>query len=248
MIRVTNGTAEIEDVGSRNGTWINDVRVLTGLIKQNDRIKIGDSIFLVQSTGEDHPHPTPTPPAPPTTQYAGFWVRVAAKAIDTVVVTIPLMLLSYLITWMAPNILVSFAMKPVPWSVVTCIFVYLVFGAYFVYMEGNYGQSLGRMATRIKVEQVNGGQMDYGLAVTRLLICWGLTTAIPVIGLAISTYLSRAAIMKFDINSIPFGGFIALLTIAYVIYYYIMLASNSRKYAWHDILAETRVVALTDWK
>ncbi|MEW6557842.1 MAG: adenylate/guanylate cyclase domain-containing protein [Elusimicrobiota bacterium] len=47
------GKVVITDTGSRNGTFVNDERVKERVLKNNDRIKIGESVFLINITEEE---------------------------------------------------------------------------------------------------------------------------------------------------------------------------------------------------
>jgi two-component system alkaline phosphatase synthesis response regulator PhoP len=52
VVRLLTGHPVIEDMGSRNGTFINDQRVRTGLLHDGDRLKLGNSTLrFVQKTG-----------------------------------------------------------------------------------------------------------------------------------------------------------------------------------------------------
>jgi two-component system alkaline phosphatase synthesis response regulator PhoP len=52
VVRLLKGHPVIEDLGSRNGTFINDERVKTGLLHDGDTLKLGNSTLrFVQKTG-----------------------------------------------------------------------------------------------------------------------------------------------------------------------------------------------------
>lgn len=81
-IRTVNGTLEIEDLGSLNGTWVNGARIPEPtLLKPGDQVKLGLTLIevLADPTPQrddtvaqrtvmrpsDHPDVAPEPPAPP---------------------------------------------------------------------------------------------------------------------------------------------------------------------------------------
>ena len=70
-VRPAGDTLEVEDHGSRNGTWVNGVRVDgTTRLAPGDRVRVGDTLFEVEGPAvraaptEASPQPDPPPALP----------------------------------------------------------------------------------------------------------------------------------------------------------------------------------------
>jgi pSer/pThr/pTyr-binding forkhead associated (FHA) protein len=70
-VRPAGDTLEVEDHGSRNGTWVNGARVDgTARLAPGDRVRVGDTTFEVEGPAvraaptEASPRPVPPPPLP----------------------------------------------------------------------------------------------------------------------------------------------------------------------------------------
>ena len=67
LVRATDGTLEISDVGSANGTFVNDERIeAVTTLEQGDSIRVGGTTFEVE-LGEPGRRTTVAAPGPPAT-------------------------------------------------------------------------------------------------------------------------------------------------------------------------------------
>ena len=103
-----------------------------------------------------------------TRQYAGFWLRVVASLLDSAVVFI-LQMVCGVVLGASGALLGGFAngdggsvMAMLIWLFTTILGV-----AYYVVFTGSCGQTLGKMAPRIKVIRKDGGDLGYGGAALR---------------------------------------------------------------------------------
>ena len=129
--------------------------------------------------------PPPTAPRPglapppvesviwPEGRPAGFWVRGAALVVDSFVLQaafLPFQLLIYYPTLLAGGI----RRDPNPARLLAVnagyvVVAFVVSAGYIVWMHGKYGQTLGKIATGVKVVKVNGEPIGYGRALGRWL-------------------------------------------------------------------------------
>jgi len=97
--------------------------------------------------------------------YGGFWIRVAASIIDSIVVsvvTVPLALLS--------NVLVIASDDPVivlGLSMVVNLLQYTIAALYEILLLGSRGATLGKMACGLRVVMADGSPISYGRATGR---------------------------------------------------------------------------------
>jgi predicted Zn finger-like uncharacterized protein len=101
-------------------------------------------------------------------QYAGFWLRVVASLLDSVVVFI-LQIVCGVVLGASGALLGGLgkgngdgAMAMLIWLFTTVLGL-----AYYVIFTGSCGQTLGKMALRIKVIRKDGGDLGYGGATLR---------------------------------------------------------------------------------
>ncbi|MDO8587908.1 MAG: RDD family protein [Armatimonadota bacterium] len=244
-VMVRDGIVDIEDNGSRNGVFINDKRVLRGTVADGDTLKIGGSLFrIIKSQDISTGSGGPPPPVQPV-RYAGFWVRLGARLIDSLAVGLPLALFYYLVAIIAPSV----HERPDWWIVVGSIFGAIVYCAYYTYMDGTTGQTIGRKAVGIKVLSTDRGGVTYNQALMRYLLHWAITGVGPAIVLVVAgvvVYLLSKNETVFQLTDpVTMGskiGFVVAAVATFIAYYYILLAANSRKQGWHDIAAGTMVV------
>jgi pSer/pThr/pTyr-binding forkhead associated (FHA) protein len=87
-VRPAGDALEVEDLGSRNGTWVNGTRVDgTTRLAPGDRVRMGDTTFEVEGVAvraaptEAGPEPVPPPPLPfaPSPQRPPRRRRVATR-------------------------------------------------------------------------------------------------------------------------------------------------------------------------
>jgi len=97
--------------------------------------------------------------------YAGFWIRFAAKFLDGLILGVPLMVVFMLV--MIPQIRSGQPTTAIflPYLIQFCfIFIQM---AYQIFFLGKYGATLGKMACKIKVVTPEGGRIGYGRATGR---------------------------------------------------------------------------------
>ncbi len=112
-------------------------------------------------------------------RYAGFWIRAAARVVDLI-----LILAAFNLFWLgdrhgadagwwAPGFLAEDgAARGAGFSLANVLRGVFYFGFpvfYYVYLHGAYGQSLGKMAMRIKVLEADGSPITYRKAFVRWL-------------------------------------------------------------------------------
>jgi uncharacterized RDD family membrane protein YckC len=100
-----------------------------------------------------------------TLNYAGFWIRFAAKFLDGLILGIPFLVIYFIV--LIPQ------MRTAAPGRVTFLPLILQFGfifiqmAYEVFFLGKYGATLGKMACKIHVVTAEGGRIGYGRATGR---------------------------------------------------------------------------------
>jgi uncharacterized RDD family membrane protein YckC len=109
-----------------------------------------------------HPATTSTPPLP-SHRPAGFWIRVVAVVIDAAVLLATQAVFGSLV-WLFFR-----SMSPRLTSAVVNAFRLVSDSAYFVVLYWLCGQTLGKMAMRIRVVPVAGGSLSLGESVLRWL-------------------------------------------------------------------------------
>jgi len=71
-ILLQNETVVAKDLGSANGTYVNDKRIAETELKPGDRLRVGPVTFVVQVDGRpDHVTPDDVAPTQPETETAG---------------------------------------------------------------------------------------------------------------------------------------------------------------------------------
>jgi uncharacterized RDD family membrane protein YckC len=104
------------------------------------------------------------PPAP--MDYQGVAVRFVAILIDSIILGIILSILGLILgfsiegIYLRPQIIFS------GWGIIS----FIIFIAYYTYLEGTRGQTIGKMAMRIKVVREDGGSIDIGTAFIRNIL------------------------------------------------------------------------------
>ena len=94
--------------------------------------------------------------------YQGIWIRLVSIIIDIIILG--------LIIGILGSIMGLGMMEPgsVPWWL--GLFYFIVYLAYFTYLEGSRGQTIGKMITKIKVVREDGGKIDMNQALTRNIL------------------------------------------------------------------------------
>ncbi len=113
----------------------------------------------------------PLPPQAPV-QYAGFWPRLGARLIDSIIIV----LLGFLIGIASAGI--------------GAVFGFLIDWLYYAVMESSYRQgTLGKIALGLKVTDLNGKQISFGRATARYFADWlnGFTGGLSYLVIAFSS-------------------------------------------------------------
>ncbi len=120
----------------------------------------------------------PTPMATGAIHPAGFWTRAGAVLIDVVLVMAAEVVFGFLLWALTDDRLAAAASRA---------FRFLASPCYFVFLHWARGQTLGKMAFRIRVVMLNGAPLPFGLSVLRHLGSW-LSAAILGIGYLIAAF------------------------------------------------------------
>lgn len=96
-----------------------------------------------------------------TMQYQGIWIRFISFLIDTII-------LGVLIGVVGSILGFNVASQTAGWGFGLLSFI--IFLAYFTYLEGSKGQTIGKMVTKIKVVGENGTAIDMSQAFTRNIL------------------------------------------------------------------------------
>ncbi len=94
--------------------------------------------------------------------YQGIWIRLVSIIIDNIIVGL---IIGILGSVLGQNMM---AQGNVPWWL--GLFYFIVYLAYFTYLEGSRGQTIGKMITKIKVVSEEGGKIDMNQALTRNIL------------------------------------------------------------------------------
>ena len=98
---------------------------------------------------------------PGAMEYQGIWIRFISLLIDTIV-------LGVLIGVVGSILGLSVVSRTAGWGFGLLSFI--IFLAYFTYLEGSKGQTIGKMVTKIKVVGEDGGKINMNQAFTRNIL------------------------------------------------------------------------------
>lgn len=112
--------------------------------------------------------PVKTTATPPT--YAGFWIRVAAAIIDSIVVWTLQIVLTIVLGAMAGLLSPDMDGESIASLIVFALFSGAVGIAYYVVFTGACGQTPGKMVMRLKVMRSDGSAITYGRAALREIV------------------------------------------------------------------------------
>ncbi len=109
------------------------------------------------------------------TNYAGFWIRFAAKFIDGLIIGVPAIVIFFVVMFAMGLAISGASNRGNPGGAVAMQMVQLIFQfginalfiAYSTFMHGKYGATLGKMAVGIKVVMADGQPVTYGRALGR---------------------------------------------------------------------------------
>jgi uncharacterized RDD family membrane protein YckC len=104
--------------------------------------------------------------APMPMKYEGVGVRFVAIVIDSII----LVIISWILALLFGFSLLGFYMRPQVffsgWGIIT----FIIFIAYFTYLEGTRGQTIGKMVMKIKVVREDGSSIDISTAFIRNIL------------------------------------------------------------------------------
>ena len=162
--------------------------------------------------------------------YKTFWRRLGALIIDGLLF-VPLTGLTFFLMWRG----LGFG----TYLVLTLLST-AGYATYFILMHGRSGQTLGKMATGVKVITIDDQPLTYGGAALRYLpfILVGIITALPMF-----FYLAKAGEVSFQtITQAPRWS--NWLNWIWMLAQLITLLTNPMRRAIHDFLAGTKVVVV----
>ena len=172
-------------------------------------------------------------------QYAGFWLRLGAALIDFVVL-VPFMFLYYYL-------------RSISWTTAVVIQIpyFLLWPVYNIYFLGRWGQTIGKMAMRIKVVSLDGSQIGYKQAFLRHIVDF-FFAIITKLSLIVALFSISATTLeslgwqecnKVLYDATPSWGFWAQhASIAWIYSEMVVLLFNKKKRAIHDFIAGTVVI------
>jgi len=173
-------------------------------------------------------------------RYAGFWLRLRANLVDTIV-NFPLIVLGW------PGFLPRSA------SIWAAIPAFIVGASYTVVMNACWGQTLGKMAARIRIVRVSGAPISWREALLRdsVSIALGvISTAAHVVALLhvpeskwSRNWTQQAQLVR---AANPTWGHAATTVVA--VWFWgelFVLLFNRKRRALHDFIAGTVVVRMT---
>ena len=172
-------------------------------------------------------------------QYAGFWVRLGANLVDMLIL-MPFMFLYYYL-------------KSISWEIAVIIQTpfFLLFSLYNIYFLGRRGQTLGKMALRIKVTCLDGSPIGFRHAVLRHAVDLFFGVLLQISGMIALLSVSKTAFEmsgwretnKLLCDATPVWGFWASHAEAgWFFSEVIVLLFNKKKRAIHDFIAGTLVI------
>jgi uncharacterized RDD family membrane protein YckC len=147
--------------------------------------------------------------------YGWFWIRLGARMIDGIVLTVPILILAALLI---PNLLKAQRAAPNanPAGLAAFGLVFLVFFVGVICYEVLFlkyrGATPGKMACGLKVVRSDGSSLEWGSSIGRFVM-WNVVT-----------------------NGIPYINMILMLISG------IMAGTDAEKRALHDRVCDTRVV------
>ena len=171
--------------------------------------------------------------------YAGFWKRLCAAIID-ILVWIPLAFIFYYIQ--SINIITA--------TIAAGIYSFF-FSIYSVYLNYNFGGTLGKLAIGIRVTKPNGKKIDLKEALLRSsvdIVFALLVASIQVYAISrvdSDTFLKSGYIERIRLTTSLFPEYSKYTDILSNVWYWsemIVLLLNKRKRALHDFIAGTVVI------
>ena len=181
-------------------------------------------------------------------RYAGFWVRFGASIIDHIILSLTFALVGY-IGWFCIGAVRN---NPLCWGIIYGVIVLVGWAAYYAWMDGSCGQTIGRKAVGIWVTTEDRMPLTPSEALTRYLIhvlvarLAPLVVAALVVGIALLILGGGASIYEWGLiikaNWPMLSAAAGTTLLAYFLFYYILLAADEEKRGWHDKSAGTVVL------
>jgi uncharacterized RDD family membrane protein YckC len=122
--------------------------------------------------------PIPTAPVARARPPAGFWIRAGALLIDVVLVMVAEVAFGFFMWALTDERLAAAASRA---------FRFLASPCYFVFLHWARGQTLGKMAFRVRVVSLDGGPVSFGQSALRHVGSW-LSVAILGIGYLLAAF------------------------------------------------------------
>jgi len=172
-------------------------------------------------------------------RYAGFWLRLGALIVDTIVIA-PLIWLAF---W---SLSTSQA-----WAVLIELLLTILFAFYNIYFVGRWGQTIGKMALHIKVVALDGSKAGFGRAFYRQSVDLAFSIFSTVLTVHALLSVSGAfydplsfeeKMQLLDDNTPSWHGVIDALSYAWVASELVVLLLNAKRRALHDFIAGTVVI------
>lgn len=106
-------------------------------------------------------------------KYAGFWRQSVAVIIDQLIIAMPSAIIPEVYFYVAVANGADTLATRYQANIMTIVLMVVVFSAYYIYLNGRFGKTLGRkiMNTKlIRLDQPNRDGIGYGRAATRLVL------------------------------------------------------------------------------
>ena len=141
-----------------------------GISPQPSRPSVyGPSTESRDSYAEFHAPPLQQPPA--ASRYKGVRIRYVAVVIDWIVLLVIWFFLFVVVVGVSYSLAIN--------GIFFWVFTLCVYLLYFIALEGTYGQTIGKMVTRIKVVKEDGSPITYREAAIRAFV--GVLDGVPII-------------------------------------------------------------------
>ena len=171
-------------------------------------------------------------------KYAGFWRRAASLFIDGLLVA-PLIALEWFLFGVSPGV-----------AIASVVLIGILWSLYPIYFHGRWGQTVGKMAAKIKVVQVDGSPITPRHAVVRNsvdLVMWSIYVVGTVLVLATWdgpdwSSLGLLEQRRLVNEGTPFFGAYDVISQAWFWSEVLVLLFNKKRRALHDFIAGTVVV------
>jgi len=172
-------------------------------------------------------------------RYAGFWPRLGAIVVDTLVL-VPIIALSF---WTFSESRTIALVSEIP---IACLFA-----LYSIYFVGRWGQTIGKMALRIKVVALNGEEAGFTRAFYRHAVdlAFSLATSALTVYVLMSVTSREFELLaleaRLELLTTKTGSWTDILNwllIAWTLSELVVLLFNAKRRAIHDYITGTIVV------